>query len=131
MQGNNTEVRVLVIDDDIATLEEVADALEGFELEVYFATSGEEAVALARKTTPDMVITDFLLPGINGLDTIELMKEFIPDCTYLMITAHRDYCLDVVHEHSDSFFVAEKPISIDMMIFYIKSALKTIHLPYA
>ena len=51
------------------------------------AASGEDALKLVREEHPDIVLLDIQLPGINGLDVLEKIKEYDEEIIVIMITA--------------------------------------------
>jgi DNA-binding response OmpR family regulator len=67
--------RVLVVDDDpvIVRLLEVNLRLEGHEVET--ASRGEEALERATATSPDLLIMDVMMPGLDGWDTLRRLRE--------------------------------------------------------
>jgi two-component system cell cycle response regulator len=65
--------RILVIEDDPLSLELYDDLLQSVGYATLLATNGEEAVALARSTRPDLVLCDIRLPDMGG---VEVMKQF-------------------------------------------------------
>ena len=67
--------RVLVVDDDpvIVRLLEVNLRLEGYEVET--ASRGEEALERAAATSPDLVILDVMMPGLDGWETCRRLRE--------------------------------------------------------
>jgi DNA-binding NarL/FixJ family response regulator len=82
-------IRVLVADDSPLLLEAaslVVEATEGFEL-VGRATSGEEAVRLAALTTPDLVLLDVRMPGINGLEAARRIHATLPRAVLVLCTS--------------------------------------------
>lgn len=74
--------RVLVVDDDpqVLKLLRVNFELEGFE--VMSATNGEEALELVRGDTPDVVVCDVMMPGIDGLEVVRRLRAH-PDTVSL------------------------------------------------
>lgn len=50
------------------------------------ASSGEEAIALAKKTKPEVALVDFRLKGVSGLETAERIKADAPDCSIIILT---------------------------------------------
>lgn len=65
---------VLVVEDDSALREFLCTALAD-EFEVECAVSGEEAIELAQRTRPDVVLLDVMLPGVNGLDVVRRIRS--------------------------------------------------------
>ncbi len=65
---------------------------------VYMASSGEEALEAFHQTSPDLVLLDFALPGINGLETAKRMKEQRPSVKLAMVTAFAEAVLTRIAE---------------------------------
>ncbi len=65
---------VLIVDDDIANIEIMNAVLEE-DYEICFAMSGEEALERVRQTPPDLVLLDILLPGIDGFEVCQTIKQ--------------------------------------------------------
>lgn len=66
--------RILVADDEPALLETFSEILEGLGHECLRAIDGGEALALARQTLPDLVVTDFMMPGKTGVELARALK---------------------------------------------------------
>lgn len=81
-----SRARALVVEDERALADLVAGYLkrEGFEVEV--AGDGEEALRLARRLDPDVVVLDLGLPGIDGVEVCRCLRTF-SDCYIVMLTA--------------------------------------------
>ncbi|MCC6695624.1 MAG: response regulator [Candidatus Hydrogenedentes bacterium] len=67
--------RILVADDDTASLDVIALALSAEGHEVVCASNGQEAYELALSENPDMVLLDIMMPVYNGYETCELMRH--------------------------------------------------------
>ncbi len=81
---------LLIIEDHEGFRKAVRHFLELHRIRVKMmeASSGEEAVLLARKEKPHIVIADFSLGGINGLVASRKIKERLPQCSIVMLTIH-------------------------------------------
>ena len=78
--------KVLVVDDDVKTVELVKLYLNRDGYRVITAYNGNDALQLARETHPDLIVLDLMLPGMNGLDVCRnLRKE--SDVPIIMLTA--------------------------------------------
>lgn len=73
---NMTKVKVLVVDDDSDTTELLKLMLEPMAFEVVTANTGEEGIELLRITSPDVVVIDLWLPGMDGLSVLRAIREF-------------------------------------------------------
>jgi two-component system response regulator YesN len=60
------------------------------------ASDGEEGAALIKQHSPDIIITDIRMPGIDGLKMINEIKDLVPNCRIIVLTGYRDF--DYVQE---------------------------------
>jgi CheY-like chemotaxis protein len=67
--------RVLFIDDEPINHQLVAHALEALKCELHFAENGRDGVAKARNLKPDVIITDVMMPEINGYEVTRLLRR--------------------------------------------------------
>ena len=65
---------VLIVDDEIANIEIMNAALED-KYEVCFATSGEQAIEIAKSVLPDLILLDVLMPGMDGYEVCTTLKQ--------------------------------------------------------
>jgi two-component system phosphate regulon response regulator PhoB len=84
--------KILIVDDEEDVLELVRYNFDRSGYQIETATSGEEALSKARKSSPDLIILDLMLPGIDGLEVCKKLKsdaktEQIP---IVMLTAKGD-----------------------------------------
>ncbi len=64
-----------MVDDDLLVLQSVSVALEASGFEVWATDSTERAVELSREVEPDVVVTDYRMPGMDGLSLLERVRE--------------------------------------------------------
>jgi CheY-like chemotaxis protein len=67
--------KVLLIDDEPAILKMYTDSLEGADYEVITASTGEDGVNEAKKSHPDVIFLDIIMPKLNGLDALKSLKS--------------------------------------------------------
>lgn len=86
--SHETEQRavVLIVDDEAIIADTLAAILRSRNYAATAAYSGEEALALAKIVPPDFLITDVMMPGMNGIDLAVLVKKFVPDCKVLLFS---------------------------------------------
>ena len=80
---------ILVVDDDNMNLARTKIIL-GKDYHVILADSGIEALMKLKNEKADMVLLDIDMPGMNGIETFERMKEFAPDIPVIFLTASGD-----------------------------------------
>ena len=97
-------IRVLVVDDNAAFLKAARDVVETapeFEL-VAYAGSGEEAIQQVVDNSPDLVLIDLRMPGIDGREAAARIKELRPHTSVVLMTA------DSGHAARNGFAVIDK-----------------------
>jgi two-component system alkaline phosphatase synthesis response regulator PhoP len=117
---------VLVVEDDrdIGELLEYNLARNGYEVRV--ATTGEEALEEVKKRSPDLIILDLMLPGVDGIDVCRMLRAD-PDTAaipILMLTA-RDHEADIVtglEIGADDYMT--KPFSVRVLLARVKALLR-------
>lgn len=79
---------VLIIDDEVLTLNNLKKALEKDGYEILLADSGENGIEIFNKNRPNLVLVDLMLPGIDGIQVLRQIKELDPNTVVIMITAY-------------------------------------------
>ena len=87
--SSSKSVRVLAVDDDRVMLDSLARGLRKAGYEVIEATSGEQALQLARQSLPDLAILDMRMPGMSGLELAQALRELAP-VPVLFASVHGD-----------------------------------------
>lgn len=79
---------ILIIEDESVLARNMSDSLRlaGYETEV--VATGEEGLSVIERTSPDLVLLDFRLPGIDGLEVLSRMQSVDASSATIMITAH-------------------------------------------
>jgi CheY-like chemotaxis protein len=78
---------ILFVEDDPLTREQMADLLRQRFNRLQVAGNGEEGLSLYRQMKPDIVITDILMPVMNGSEMTRRIRELDPDARIIVITA--------------------------------------------
>jgi DNA-binding NtrC family response regulator len=108
--------RILVVDDDAGQRSLLRSFLGGQNLDLFFASSGEEALALLDAQPVQMMISDVRMPGISGLDTLRLAREKHPTLPVLMVTAFPDIRDAVGAMRDGAVNYLKKPIDLDELL---------------
>jgi two-component system NarL family response regulator len=81
-------VRILLVDDHPITREALAALLEQHDFTVVGqAGDGEEAIELARRLRPQLVLLDLSMPGLSGLQALPRIRDAAPECEVVVLTA--------------------------------------------
>jgi DNA-binding NtrC family response regulator len=102
---------ILVVDDDPSLRRVVAYQLEQDGFRVTSAGSGAEALEAARGGGIDLLITDVMMPGMDGLELVDRIRASAPDVVPIVITAHGDVATAVRAMQSGAFDFVEKPFT--------------------
>ena len=87
---------IMVVDDDLEICDNFKNVLVDSGYRIGIAHSDDEAIALARERTYDIIFIDIKLPAINGLQTYLAIKEINPEVVAVMTTAYRQETVELV-----------------------------------
>ncbi len=104
---------VLVIDDEDSQVQSLKSFLSKRNYTVFTASSGEEGYKLVVENTIDIVLTDFQMPGWNGLETLQKIKSLNPEIEIIVITAYGTIESAVNLMKAGAFDYLIKPIDLD------------------
>ena len=104
--------RILVVEDEITAALSLRTilALDGHVVEI--AQDAERAVLLLQASQYDLVLTDFQLPNMDGLELAALIKECFPDLPIVLITAYAEKIGGSMGKVSNVDLVVSKPFSV-------------------
>jgi len=114
---------ILIVDDEKSILKSLSGILSDEGFETITATNGYEALKILESESPDLVLLDIWMPGIDGIDTLKEIKKKSPETQVIMITGHGTFETAVNATKIGAFDFIEKPLSIDKVIVAINNAL--------
>jgi two-component system response regulator AtoC len=117
--------KILVVDDQDSIRHFVSKAIEDEGHDVSSAASGEEALELVAADPPDAVILDLKLPGINGLQVLDKIKDTNKETIVIMITAYGEISSAVKAMKKGAFDYISKPVDIDHVILSLRRGLES------
>jgi two-component system KDP operon response regulator KdpE len=115
--------RVLVVDDEKQILRALSTNLRARNYEVDTALSGEEALIIAAKNKPDVVILDLGLPGIDGIEVIEALRGY-SDVPILVLSVRENEADKVLALDAGADDYITKPFGMDELIARLRAALR-------
>ena len=116
---------IMVVDDSPFVSKQIKDIVEdnGYEVTGY-AKKGEEAIELYKELNPDIVILDIIMPGLNGLETAEILKKQDPDVKILMLSSLCDSgTMDEVKSIGVKYLIP-KPLEADVLLASLEMVFK-------
>jgi two-component system nitrogen regulation response regulator NtrX len=115
--------RILVIDDEAAIRESLKMTLEYEGYEFVPAATGQEGLALAEREAPDLVLLDVKMPGMDGLEVLERLRNMNDSLPVLVISGHGTISTAVEATKKGAFDFIEKPFASDRVLVSIRNAL--------
>ena len=114
---------VLIVDDEATIIESLKGILSDDGFEVIHAFNGYEALKKIEIESPDIVLLDIWMPGMDGIETLKEIKKIAPNLPVVMITGHGTIESAVDATKSGAYDFLEKPLSIDKVMVTINNAL--------
>ncbi|MFH0789115.1 MAG: response regulator [Pseudomonadota bacterium] len=117
--------KILIVEDDPDILGLLHFNLEKAGFDAFRAENGEQALLLAKKQTPDLVLLDILMPGLNGLEVCRRMKRdpVLQHIPIMMVTAKGEEMDRIVGLELGADDYVVKPFSIREIILRIQKLL--------
>lgn len=119
------KIRVIVIDDEALIAETVAEILNQEGFEAVAVSAGLSAVELAKNWLPDIVLSDVIMPGLNGIETGIRIKELAPSCKVILFSGQAATVdlLEDARRRGQRFEILAKPIKPEQLISIIRSSI--------
>ncbi|NOZ28807.1 MAG: response regulator transcription factor [Chloroflexi bacterium] len=114
---------ILLVDDDALLRQSLAFNLEQAGYQVSTAASAEDALALAHRTPPDLVLLDIGLPGMDGLEALRHFQEHL-GIPVIFLTARRRELDEVLGLELGADDYITKPFDLDVLLARIKAVLR-------
>ena len=114
---------ILIVDDEPSILQSLSGLLSDEGFEITTAANGYEALKIVDIESPDLVLLDIWMPGIDGIETLKEIKKNNPHIQVIIISGHGTIETAVKATKLGAFDLIEKPLSIDKVIVAINNAL--------
>jgi DNA-binding NtrC family response regulator len=116
--------RVLVVDDDLDHLSVVSAILEESGYQVERAEDAEQALSRVHAFNPALVLTDLRLPGMDGVELLERVKEGMEDVEVIVMTGHEDMTSAIGAMKAGAFDYVVKPIEVEALQDLVSRCLR-------
>src|SRR5881394_67934 len=115
--------RVLVIDDEAAIRDSLKMTLEYEGYEFVGAATGQEGLAIAEREGPDLVLLDVKMPGMDGLEVLERLRNMNDALPVVVISGHGTISTAVEATKKGAFDFIEKPFASERVLVSLRNAL--------
>jgi len=113
---------VLIIEDEKILAHAMRDYLAHHSYEPVVAGSGEEGLKLLRDSEMDLIVLDYQLPGMDGIETLRQIKQAAPSTEVVMVTAHGSVKIAVEAMRAGSFDYLTKPVDLEELVVVLDKA---------
>jgi len=119
-----TDTSVLIVDDEEGIRETLSGIFQDEGYNVITAGSGEEALKVLKEQSPDLVLLDVWLSGIDGVETLQEIKKTNPELPVVIISGHGNIELAVKATRVGAYDFLEKPLSLERVLLVARRALE-------
>jgi len=115
--------RILIVDDDPMHRALISDALTGAGHESLFASDGQEAIEVCRDTHVDLVVTDMVMPELDGLELLKALGEAYPELPIIAVSGISAAKLNLSARFG-AHAILIKPVDPEELLREVESALE-------
>jgi len=115
---------ILIVDDENDIRTSLGGILEDEGYQVVAAANGVDAIDVVREEVPDLVLLDIWMPGMDGIQTLERIKQLSSEITVVMMSGHGTIETAVRATRMGAFDFIEKPFSLDKLLITVGNAIR-------
>ena len=122
-------IKILIADDELPIVESLGEILEAAGYEVATATSGQEAIGKATEFCPHLLLSDVLMPKMNGFELALQVKKLCPECKLVLFSGHAvtaqlaQNFIKSFNERGYRFELLPKPLHPDALLKKLEESL--------
>ncbi|MBP9096164.1 MAG: response regulator, partial [Ignavibacteria bacterium] len=120
--------KILIVDDDNVTLSILKQVLYKANHDVTTAIDGEEAIQYVKNTVYDIIVTDFNMPGMNGIELTKEILKINPQAVIILITAYISVKAALESIKLGAFDYLTKPVDKEELLLSIERGLERLKL---
>ncbi len=116
---------ILIVDDEDAILTVLKSSLKkmGSDFNVITASNGDQALALLEKRSFDLVVTDYRMAGMDGLELLGRIRDLRPEARVILMTAYGNRVVEAETKRLNAFRYLTKPLELDTFRQVVKEAV--------
>jgi len=124
LRPDGTPIRVVAVDDEPSLIELLSMAMRYEGWDVHTATTGTEAVRVAREVRPDALVLDMMLPDFDGLEVMRRVRTEQPDVPVIFLTARDGVTDRIAGLTAGGDDYVTKPFSLEEVIARLRGLLR-------
>ena len=117
------KAKILIVDDDENIRKTMKAILEEENYSVDLATNGKEAIQMTNEKMYNLALLDIRLPDIEGVELLQLLKEYVPRTRKIMVTGYPTIqnAVMAINKKADAYLL--KPVDIEKLLEVVKEQL--------
>ncbi len=119
-----SKIKLLLVDDEEDYVKAMAERMEMRDVGSRVALSGEEALRMVEDETPDVMVLDLRMPGIDGMQVLERVKQEHPHVQVIILTGHGSEKEEEEARRLGAFEYLQKPTDTSDLLKTVRSAWK-------
>jgi len=117
-----SKIKVLLVDDEEDYVRTMAERMEMRDVGPRVALSGEEALEMLEHDTPDVMVLDLRMPGINGMEVLERVRKEHPQIQVIILTGHGSEKEEKEARRLGAFEYLQKPADTGHILSTVRAA---------
>jgi two-component system NtrC family response regulator len=114
------DYNILIIDDEAAQRDVLTGYLKKKDYIIFSASSGKEGIEIAKNNPVDIILSDFKMPDLNGIEVLEQVKRINPEISFVIVTAYGTVENAVKAMRLGAFDYISKPVDLDELDLMIE-----------
>ena len=118
------DYNILVIDDEAAQRDILTGYLKKKGYKIFSASSGKESIEITKNNPVDIILSDFKMPDLNGIEVLEQVKKINPEISFVIVTAYGTVENAVKAMRLGAFDYISKPVDLDELDLMIERIIE-------
>jgi len=121
-----TASRILIVDDEAPIREGLKELLNGWGYDTRSASDSKTALEIAETFSPQLILSDLMMPGLSGLELMAQIREQSPNVAFILLTGHGtiENAMQAMREGAHDYLT--KPVDLDRLRVVIERALEIV-----
>jgi two-component system response regulator CpxR len=116
--------KVLLVDDEKEFVHTLSERLQARSMEPSIAYDGEQAMAMVASETPEVMVLDLKMPGLDGIEVLRRVKRDHPETEVIILTGHGSEVEEKMAAELGAFAYLKKPVDIELLTRTMQEAYR-------